>query len=24
VDFDFLRGRRPVTDEETAHGSRLA
>jgi dihydroxy-acid dehydratase len=24
VDFDFLRGRRPVTDEETARGSRLA
>ena len=24
VDFDFLRGRRPVADEETAHGSRLA
>jgi dihydroxy-acid dehydratase len=24
VDFDFLRDRRPVTDEETAHGSRLA
>jgi hypothetical protein len=24
VDFDFLRGRRPITDEETAHGSRLA
>jgi dihydroxy-acid dehydratase len=24
VDFDFLRGRRPVVDEDTAHGSRLA
>jgi L-arabonate dehydrase len=24
VDFDFLRGRRPVIDEDTAHGSRLA
>ena len=24
VDFDLLRGRRPVTDEETARGSRLA